>query len=183
MGNNYRSVLANGGAQPTGDAVAADVLTGKTFSNASAVGVSGTMPNNGAVSGTVAPGESYTIPAGYHNGSGTVTGRAITPTKLDDGYSAALPNTKSISLGAGSHTIMIVAASFNTNISMTGDTPVTATFNGTPVTVNEIAFTDESAHDVFTGYITVEGSGTLIAGITTTAATSNRNTTVQVIEL
>lgn len=74
MSNLYRSVLeSGGGVVPTGDAVAADVLTGKTFSNASAVGISGTMPNNGAVSGTASPSQPYTIPAGYHNGSGVVT--------------------------------------------------------------------------------------------------------------
>lgn len=74
MSNVYRSVLTSGGGvQPTGDAVAADVLTGKTFSNASAVGIAGTMPNNGAVSGQATPSQPYTIPAGYHNGSGVVT--------------------------------------------------------------------------------------------------------------
>lgn len=74
MANMYRSVLAGGGGvQPTGDAVAADVLSGKTFSNADGIGKTGTMPNNGAVSGTATPSQPYTIPAGYHNGSGTVT--------------------------------------------------------------------------------------------------------------
>ena len=72
MANMYRSVLAGGGAA-VGDATAADVLTGKTFSGAVGSGVAGTMPNNGAVSGTATPSQPYTIPAGYHNGSGTVT--------------------------------------------------------------------------------------------------------------
>ena len=73
MSNAYRSVLESGGTAPTGDAVAADVLTGKTFSNANAVGIAGAMVNNGAVSQTIPAGGSYTIPEGYHNGSGTVT--------------------------------------------------------------------------------------------------------------
>lgn len=73
MSNAYRSVLASGGIAPTGDAVAADVLAGKTFSNANAVGVNGTMVNRGAVSATVSAGQSYTIPEGYHNGNGVVT--------------------------------------------------------------------------------------------------------------
>ena len=34
----------------------------------------GQMVNNGAVSGSVGVGGTYTIPEGYHNGSGTVTG-------------------------------------------------------------------------------------------------------------
>lgn len=78
MANMYRSSLQAGGVQPTGDAVAADVLTGKTFSNANAVGISGSMANNGAVSQTLAAGASYTIPEGYHNGSGTVTAQGAT---------------------------------------------------------------------------------------------------------
>lgn len=73
MSNGYRSVLKSGGVTPTGDAVVADVLAGKTFSNANAVGLEGTMTNNGAVSQTIAPGQSYIIPAGYHNGYGSVS--------------------------------------------------------------------------------------------------------------
>lgn len=73
MANMYRSGLSGGGVQPTGNAVAADVLTGKTFSNASAVGISGTMPNNGAVNVNLTNGQTYTVPRGYHNGNGTVT--------------------------------------------------------------------------------------------------------------
>ncbi|MCP4353954.1 MAG: DUF1566 domain-containing protein, partial [Desulfobacterales bacterium] len=61
--------------ESSGDAAAGDVLTGKTFSNAGAAGVSGTMADNGAVSMT--PGTSaQTVTAGYHNGSGTVAGDA-----------------------------------------------------------------------------------------------------------
>lgn len=73
MANMYRSVLSGGGTAPTGDAVAADVLSGKTFSNASATGITGTMVNNGAVSGVASIAQPYTIPEGYHNGNGQVT--------------------------------------------------------------------------------------------------------------
>ena len=34
----------------------------------------GTIPNNGTVNASVKEGETFTIPKGYHNGSGTVTG-------------------------------------------------------------------------------------------------------------
>ncbi|OQW99377.1 MAG: hypothetical protein BWK80_63095, partial [Desulfobacteraceae bacterium IS3] len=61
--------------QSSGDASAGDVLSGRTFSNASASGMSGSMPNNGAAN--ITPGTAnQTIPAGYHNGSGTVAGDA-----------------------------------------------------------------------------------------------------------
>ncbi len=59
--------------QATGTAVASDVLSGKTFSNSSGVGLTGTMTNRGAINQTLNAGGSYTIPAGYHNGSGKVT--------------------------------------------------------------------------------------------------------------
>ena len=70
MGNAYRSVLA---LKPTGDAVPANVLAGKTFSNADGTGKIGTMVNNGTVSVTLTDQDpTYTIPEGYHNGSGVV---------------------------------------------------------------------------------------------------------------
>ena len=78
MSNAYRSVLASGGVTPTGDAVAADVLAGKTFSNANAIGVTGTMVNRGAVTQNLSIGASYTIPEGFHDGNGTVTSIGIT---------------------------------------------------------------------------------------------------------
>lgn len=62
------------------DGVAADVLDGKVVHSADATGkavkITGTMPNNGAVSKTLdatTNNQSYTVPAGYHNGSGTVS--------------------------------------------------------------------------------------------------------------
>ena len=39
--------------------------------------VTGTMANNGAVSTTLNCGQSYTIPTGYHNGSGKVTANSL----------------------------------------------------------------------------------------------------------
>lgn len=57
------------------NAVAADVLYGKTFVNTTGK-VTGSMTNNGAVSKTLdatSNNQSYTVPAGYHNGSGTVS--------------------------------------------------------------------------------------------------------------
>ena len=55
------------------DAVASQVLTGKKFVNTTGL-VTGSMPNNGAVSIALNTSTtSYTIPSGYHNGSGTVS--------------------------------------------------------------------------------------------------------------
>ena len=71
---NFPTAIENikGGS---GNATAADVLSGKTFSNDDGE-ATGTMINNGAVSTTITQGGSYTIPAGYHNGSGKVSATA-----------------------------------------------------------------------------------------------------------
>ena len=59
-------------------ATAADVLFGKIAGvKDNDEPVSGTMPNNGAVSKALNAGGSYTIPKGYHNGSGKVTANTL----------------------------------------------------------------------------------------------------------
>ena len=61
-------------------AVAGDVLANKIIVTADGSVTTGTMPNNGAVSQKLDTATtSYTVPAGYHNGSGTV--RITTETK------------------------------------------------------------------------------------------------------
>ena len=53
-------------------ALVAEVLNGKTF-HARGAALEGTMPNNGAVSGTISTkAGTYTVPQGYHDGSGSV---------------------------------------------------------------------------------------------------------------
>lgn len=68
-------------------ATAADVLANKTIVTATGESVAGTMTNNGAVSQTLSGAKtSYTVPAGYHNGIGTVSisteTKTATPTEL-----------------------------------------------------------------------------------------------------
>lgn len=71
-------------------AAVAEILKGKTAYNKGAK-ITGTMPNNGAVSGkiTTVTGE-YTVPQGYHDGSGSVAIDAteqakITPANIRSG--------------------------------------------------------------------------------------------------
>ena len=59
-----------------GNAARTDVLSGKSFTSSNGAALSGSMTNRGAWNGTVKPGSSITIPAGYHNGSGKVTASA-----------------------------------------------------------------------------------------------------------
>lgn len=61
-------------ADTSGDTLTvSEALTGKTF-HARGTAYTGTMANNGAVSGTISTkAGAYTVPQGYHDGSGTVT--------------------------------------------------------------------------------------------------------------
>lgn len=54
-------------------AQAGDILAGKVIVDQDGEPLTGTMPNNGAVSKVLPINGSYTIPVGYHNGSGKVT--------------------------------------------------------------------------------------------------------------
>lgn len=68
------------------NAVAGDVITGKIYVTADGTVTTGTMPNNGAVNRTLdVTTISYTIPKGYHSGTGKVQivleTKTVTPTK------------------------------------------------------------------------------------------------------
>lgn len=77
--DNYQDVSAT-------TTTAGDVLTGKIFTDSTGKVTTGTMANNGAVSQTLnTTTTSYTIPKGYHSGSGKVSitteTKSATPTK------------------------------------------------------------------------------------------------------
>lgn len=85
--NGSGTVTVNSLASQTdATATAAQILSPKTCW-AKGVKITGTMPNNGAISYSLPLNGTYKIPAGYHNGSGKVTqsiatqgGWTITPT-------------------------------------------------------------------------------------------------------
>lgn len=62
-------------------AAVAEILEGKT-AYARGTKLTGTMPNKGAVSGTITDKTAYTIPMGFHDGSGTVSLDATESAKL-----------------------------------------------------------------------------------------------------
>lgn len=63
-------------------AAVAEILAGKT-AHARGTLLTGTMPNNGAVTGVISSKtEQYTIPQGYHDGSGKVSINATEQAKL-----------------------------------------------------------------------------------------------------
>ena len=60
-------------------AVASEVLSGKTFAKGGKI-LTGSAPNNGAVQGVISTKDgSFTVPIGYHDGSGNVV---IDPTEM-----------------------------------------------------------------------------------------------------
>lgn len=68
---------AGGAVLDTTTAGARDIKSGKTAYNGDGELVTGTMVDQGAKTASLAPGGSYTIPAGYHNGSGKVTANSV----------------------------------------------------------------------------------------------------------
>ena len=74
----YNSVfiLASGGVDDVSFS-ASDLLTGKSANDSNGEKVTGTMLNNGAKTASLNCGGSYTIPKGYHNGSGKVTANSL----------------------------------------------------------------------------------------------------------
>lgn len=59
----------------TNPGTAADLLSGKQLIDANGNVLTGTMVNRGAQSKVLEQGDSYTIPAGYHNGNGVISAK------------------------------------------------------------------------------------------------------------
>lgn len=130
------------------------------------------ITNQGAVSATVVEGQTYTIPKGYHNGSGTVIGltdttgeaekyklqsKAVTPTK----------NEINITPDSGYYGLSDV------------------TVNPIPTAYQDVTAVTAGAGDVLTGKTIVNASGTVVAGtmpnnggITQTLTTTKTSYTV-----
>lgn len=116
-------------------ATAGDVLSPKVIVDATGAAITGTMPNNGAVSQTLSTSTtSYTVPAGYHNGSGTVS--IVTETKT------ATPSTSS-----------------QTVTPTTGKVLSSVTVNAIPSKYKDTTNVDAAAGDVLSGKVFVNSTG------------------------
>jgi hypothetical protein len=153
---NYKTGYNAGvAATKKGTAGAAQVLSGYTFTNSSSVGASGTMTNRGAISTTISANSSYTIPAGYHNGSGKVSSSGLYKVKTGSfnktgsngtGYQSVSTGLSKVSgiYGAGTKTVdgYLCAMCITAGSSSTGTVSVTTydNNNGTTFTVKWIAY-------------------------------------------
>ena len=129
MANQYRSVLASSGPAPTGgDALPAEVLSGKTFTNDNGA-QTGTMVNNGAVSQTLSGGQSYTIPEGYHNGNGVVTASSASIIAIKSHATGTSGGTETFTTEVNDLVIITGASAISGHITVTGGTDVTSDYS------------------------------------------------------
>lgn len=106
-----------------GTATAANVLKGKTFFVDSYTAKTGTMTDNGAVSQSLNAGGSYTIPAGYHNGSGKVTANSLSSQTAGTAVAANILTGKTAWVGGSKLTGSMPTPSSSSNITLTTSDP------------------------------------------------------------
>lgn len=125
-----KGLAATGGSLQEISATPGDVLSGKTYNDSEGKVQVGTMTNNGAVSQTLSVNGTYTIPAGYHNGSGKVT-QSLT-TKAATTYGAKTSD-QTIAAGqylSGAQTIKKVEQSGLTAANIVKGQTITVKSNG-----------------------------------------------------
>jgi len=165
-------------ANTSANAVAGNIISGYTaWVNGSKI--TGTMTNRGSVSQALNCGGSYTVPAGWHSGSGKVTANALSGQtsanavagNIISGYTAWVNGSKitgtmtnrgtvNQALAAnGSYTIPSGWHSGSGKVTQSLTTQAAATI--TPGTANKTAV---AAGRWTTGTVTVAGASTLVAG-------------------
>ena len=121
-------------------AQASQVLATKIFVNSAGNVVTGTMTNNGAVNQTISVATpSYTIPSGYHNGSGKVS---------------IVTETKSVTPSASAQTINATAGKVISSV----------TVGAIPSPYYDVSGVTAVASQVLAGTSFVTAAGTLTAG-------------------
>lgn len=172
-------IRTSGGTDTSGaTATAARVLSGYTC-YVNDVKITGTMTNQGTKTASLNAGGSYTIPAGYHSGSGKVTANALsgqtsgtaTAARILSGRTAWVNGSKltgtmtdrgaiSQKLAAnGSYTVP--AGWHNGSGKVTQSLTTQGAKNVTPTTTNQTAC---AASRWTTGSIVILGSSALVAG-------------------
>lgn len=154
-----------------GTATVGNVLSGRTFSSAAGVNLTGTMIDNGAINKALAINDSYTIPAGYHNGSGKVT-QSIT-TKAAATYTPG-DSVQTIAAGqylSGVQTISSVPTETKTITAGTEATTVNRTSGKymTSVVVNPTPSQSKTVNLTSSPLIITPDAGKLLSSVTVNA--------------
>lgn len=139
-GVNGSDEPATGTLELTGNSGAGDVLTGKTFYTTNPkTKQTGTMANRGTVNQALNAGGSYTIPAGYHNGSGRVTANSLssqtsgtaTAAYIRSGYTAWVNGNKLTGSMTVSSILSFSVAAYSTNqMTATWKNPAKGPYSG-----------------------------------------------------
>ncbi len=148
---------------------AADVLTGKVFTDATGKVITGTMANINTVTKSLdTTTTSYTIPKGYHNGSGTVSG-------LSGGGNYSL-QSKSVTPTKSQQNITPDSGYFGLS---------DVTVNAIPSNYQDVGATTTTAADVLTGKVFTTSTGVVTTGtmanngaVTKTLSTSTTSYTI-----
>ena len=129
------------------------------------------MTNNGAKTASLNCGGSYTIPAGYHNGSGKVTANTLasqtsataTAARIGKGYTAWVNGTQITGTAAAMGSLNVSSAIYNITLGSTAGTTVTKTFTASAAGTY-IMFAFQAGQDTVSEKITVSTSGTKLFG-------------------
>ena len=126
-GVKYQGLCTYNADTSDGTALAADILTGSSaYVNGNKI--NGSMPNNGAVAGIISDADdAYTVPLGFHDGSGTVVLAAAEVAKLKN--HANIKNGVTILGETGTYSGEAVSVESNKNV-----TPATTSQVVTPST-------------------------------------------------
>ena len=110
-----------------GTAQKSEVLSGKSFTSAMGLDISGTMPNNGSVSKSLDCGGSYTIAEGYHDGTGKITANSLSSQTAGN---------------AEAEDILVNKTAWVNGSKITGTMPKYSIYNDFPI--HDILISDES---------------------------------------
>ena len=171
-GNTILGIAGNSNVVDTsaGTATAAQILSGQV-AYVDGARLTGTMADNGAVNQSLAVNGTYTIPAGYHNGSGKVT-QSLT-TKAAATYTPG-DTAQTIAAGQylnGAQTISAVPTETKTVTAGTAATTVNRTSGKymTAVTVNPTPSQTKTVTLTSSPLTVLPDAGYLLSGVTVTA--------------
>ena len=142
MATNIENIQTGTGTSDA-NATASDILSGKT-AYVKGSKITGSMTNRGAVTKALNCGGSYTIPAGYHNGSGKVTANSLasqtsataTAAQIFSGYTAWINGKKITGTGSGAKTNARISTNGRWIGADGGTPPVITSFDGTSIKIS-----------------------------------------------